>query len=157
MCEFMSFMQIWLQMNYRLYIIYYRVSLEKAGIGIPYCMWKIKLMIILIKYEVPSKIEQGRGKMKKIISNLSVVIFVDSVKWPMKKRAKEKSLKWTLKTVDILCCGSLPPPLTARKRTAVGESPTAKNSRTVWIFRRLQQCSSSFSCHQGQAALRWLG
>ena len=33
-------------------------------------------MIILIKYEVPSKIEQGRGKMKKIISNLSVVIFV---------------------------------------------------------------------------------
>lgn len=26
---------------------------------------KIKLMIILIKYEVPSKIEQGRGKMKK--------------------------------------------------------------------------------------------
>ena len=29
MCEFMSFMQIWLQMNYRLYIIYYRVSLEK--------------------------------------------------------------------------------------------------------------------------------
>ena len=61
----------------------------------------------------------------------------DSVKWPMKKRAKEKGLKWTLKTVDILCCGSLPPPLTARKRTAVGESPTAKNSRTVWIFRRL--------------------
>ena len=81
---------------------------------------------------------------------------LDSVKWPMKKRAKEKRLKWTLKTVDILCCGSLPPPLTARKRTAVGESPTAKNSRTVWIFRRLQQCSSSFSCHQGQAALRWL-
>ena len=33
-------------------------------------------MIILIKYEVPKKIEQGRGKMKKIISNLSVVIFV---------------------------------------------------------------------------------
>lgn len=32
-------------------------------------------MIILIKYEVPSKIEQGRWKMKKIISNLSVVIF----------------------------------------------------------------------------------
>ena len=81
----------------------------------------------------------------------------DSVKWPMKKRAKEKRLKWTLKTVDILSCGSLPPPLTERKRTAVCESPTAKNSRTVWIFRRLQQCSSSFSCHQGQAALRWLG
>ena len=76
MCEFMSFMQIWLQMNYRLYIIYYRVSLEKASIGIPYCMWKIKLMIILIKYEAPKKIEQGRGKMKKIISNLSVMIFV---------------------------------------------------------------------------------
>ena len=33
-------------------------------------------MIILIKYEAPKKIEQGRGKMKKIISNLSVVIFV---------------------------------------------------------------------------------
>ena len=33
-------------------------------------------MIILIKYEVPRKIEQGREKMKKIISNLSVVIFV---------------------------------------------------------------------------------
>jgi len=39
-------------------------------------------MIILIKYEAakkyeaPRKIEQGRGKMKKIISNLSVVIFV---------------------------------------------------------------------------------
>ena len=33
-------------------------------------------MIILIKYEVPRKIEQGRGKMKKIISNLSVMIFV---------------------------------------------------------------------------------
>ena len=33
-------------------------------------------MIILIKYETPKKIEQGRGKMKKIISNLSVVIFV---------------------------------------------------------------------------------
>ena len=31
-------------------------------------------MIILIKYEAP--IEQGRGKMKKIISNLSVMIFV---------------------------------------------------------------------------------
>lgn len=26
---------------------------------------KIKLMIILIKYEAPKKIEQGRGKMKK--------------------------------------------------------------------------------------------
>ena len=23
-------------------------------------------------------------------------------------------------------------------------------------FRHLQQCSSSFSCHQGQAAMRWL-
>lgn len=33
-------------------------------------------MIILIKYEAPKKIERGRGKMKKIISNLSVVIFV---------------------------------------------------------------------------------
>ena len=30
-------------------------------------------MIILIKYEAPKKIEQGRGK---IISNLSVMIFV---------------------------------------------------------------------------------
>ena len=28
-------------------------------------------MIILIKYEVPKKIEQGRGKMKKIINILT--------------------------------------------------------------------------------------
>jgi len=36
-----------------------------------------------------------------------------------------------IETVDILGCGNLPPPLTARKRTAEGSSPTAKNSRTV--------------------------
>ena len=36
-----------------------------------------------------------------------------------------------MKIADILVWGRLPPPLTARKRTAVGDSPTAKNSRTV--------------------------
>ena len=44
----------------------------------------------------------------------------DSVKWPMKKLSKRKRLRWTLKTVDLLGCGSPPPPLTVRKRTAVG-------------------------------------
>ena len=36
-----------------------------------------------------------------------------------------------MKIADILVRDKLPPPLTAHKRTAVGESPTAKNSRTV--------------------------
>ena len=31
----------------------------------------------------------------------------DSVKWLMKKLSKEKSLRWTLKTVNILGCGRL--------------------------------------------------
>ena len=39
-----------------------------------------------------------------------------------------------MKTVDIIGSGSLPPPLTARKRTAVGRLPTAKNSRIVSDF-----------------------
>jgi hypothetical protein len=49
----------------------------------------------------------------------------------MKKLGKEKRLRRTLKIADIAGCGSLTPPLTARKRTAVGRLPTAKNSRTV--------------------------
>ena len=36
-----------------------------------------------------------------------------------------------MKIADILGWGKLPPSLTASKRTAVGYSPTAKNSRTV--------------------------
>ena len=36
-----------------------------------------------------------------------------------------------MKIADMLVRGKLPPPLTAHKRTAVGYSPTAKNSRTV--------------------------
>jgi len=36
-----------------------------------------------------------------------------------------------LKTADSLNSGSRPPPLTARKRTAGSQLPTAKNSRTV--------------------------
>jgi len=39
-----------------------------------------------------------------------------------------------LKIADIIDFGSLTPPLTARKRTAVGVSPTAKNSGTVRIL-----------------------
>ena len=39
-----------------------------------------------------------------------------------------------LENCRYLECGRLPPPLTAHKRTAVGESPTAKNSRTVRDF-----------------------
>lgn len=49
----------------------------------------------------------------------------------MKKRAKTKRLDGTLKIADIIVRGKLTPPLTARKRTAVGYLPTAKNSRTV--------------------------
>lgn len=36
-----------------------------------------------------------------------------------------------MKIADIVVRGKLPPPLTARKRTAVGKLPTAKNSGTV--------------------------
>ena len=36
-----------------------------------------------------------------------------------------------MKIADISVRGRFPPPLTAHKRTAVGYSPTAKNSRTV--------------------------
>ncbi len=39
-----------------------------------------------------------------------------------------------MKIADIIVSGRLPPPLTARKRTAVGDSPTAKNSGTVRSF-----------------------
>ena len=39
-----------------------------------------------------------------------------------------------MKIADILGRGKLSPPLTAHKRTAVGELPTAKNSRTVSDF-----------------------
>ena len=58
----------------------------------------------------------------------------DSVKWSMKKWAKTKRLDWTLKIADISVRDRFPPPLTAHKRTAVGDSPTAKNSRTVRDF-----------------------
>ena len=57
-----------------------------------------------------------------------------SVKWSMKKWAKTKRLDWTLKIADISVRDRFPPPLTAHKRTAVGDSPTAKNSRTVRDF-----------------------
>ena len=77
---------------------------------------------------------------------------IGSVKWPMKKWAKTKRLNWTLKIADILVWGRCTPPLTARKRTAVGDSPTAKNSRTV---RNPSVEYSSvvvlFACLQGQA------
>ena len=59
---------------------------------------------------------------------------IDSVKWSMKKWAKTKRLDWTLKIADISVRDRFPPPLTAHKRTAVGDSPTAKNSRTVRDF-----------------------
>lgn len=36
-----------------------------------------------------------------------------------------------MKIADIIIRGKLTPPLTARKRTAVGYLPMAKNSRTV--------------------------
>ena len=51
---------------------------------------------------------------------IRVIVKRDSVKWPMKKLSKRKRLRWTLKTVDLLGCGSPPPLLTVRKRTAVG-------------------------------------
>ena len=58
----------------------------------------------------------------------------DSVKWAMKKQGQRKRLRWILKIADILVWGKLTPPLIARKRTAVGELPTAKNSRTDRSF-----------------------
>ena len=39
-----------------------------------------------------------------------------------------------MKIADISVRDRFPPPLTAHKRTAVGDSPTAKNSRTVRDF-----------------------
>ena len=55
-----------------------------------------------------------------VYNTFITVVRFDSVKWPMKKLSKRKRLRWTLKTVDLLGCGSPPPLLTVRKRTAVG-------------------------------------
>ena len=55
----------------------------------------------------------------------------DSVKWSMKNldRKIDPDEPWKLQIFLVWGIGT--PPLTARKRTAVGILPTAKNSRTI--------------------------
>ena len=51
-----------------------------------------------------------------------------------------------MKIADISVRGRLPPPLTAHKRTTVGDSPTAKNSRTVSDFSVVYSSVAVFLC-----------
>ena len=51
-----------------------------------------------------------------------------------------------MKIADISVRVRLPPPLTAHKRTAVGDSPTAKNSRTVSDFSVVYSSVAVFLC-----------
>ena len=70
----------------------------------------------------------------------------------MKKRYREKRHFCTLKTVDILGCGSLTPPLTAQQELLRGRYRRRRTQEQLENFRRSQQCSSSFMSHQGHAA-----
>ena len=73
------------------------------------------------------------------------------------KLGKEKRLRWTLKIADTLVWGKQSPPLMARKRTAVGWSPTAKNSRTDSFLVVYSSVAVLFRAIKGNAASRWLG
>ena len=70
----------------------------------------------------------------------------------MKKRYKEKGHLRTLKTVDILGCGGVTPPLTAQQELLEGHYRRRRTQEQLDFLRLLQQCSSSFMSHQGHAA-----
>ena len=56
-----------------------------------------------------------------------------------------------MKTVNILGCGKLSPPLTASKRTAVSSLPTAKNSGTDSFYVAYSSVAVLFGAIKGKA------
>ena len=57
-----------------------------------------------------------------------------------------------MKTVDILGCGGVTPPLTAQQELLEGHYRRRRTQEQLVLLRLLQQCSSSFMSHQGHAA-----